>query len=242
MDNEFLSLLAVLSFPCKIVPHQADLQRTSLPQCSIRVLALSCPVGPVHCLEVARTIDNILFTVRWDKTGHWEWGDNQETGWLWTLHLLRSTLQLCSEISQRQMQRADSFLRMLLQKSSYGAYLVLKSQKICWNNLFSAVRLQHDVFPVMTEGQDDPFWGSSCLQCAITIVTQILSTTDERLMGFYVRYFDVQTETVGISLSCQWLHMRSLIFTLILIDRTSIIEPHTVLQFGDAKTEAIVAL
>ena len=132
---------AVLSFPPQIVPHQADLQRTSLPQCSIWVLALSCPVSPMHCLEVVRTIDNILVTVRWDKAGHWEWGDNQEAGWLRTLHLPSCTLQLCSEISQRQMQRADPFLPMLPQKSSYGAYLVLKLQKICWNSLFSAVRL-----------------------------------------------------------------------------------------------------
>lgn len=35
------------------------------------------------------------------------------------------------------------------------------------------------------------------------IITQILSTMDECLMGFYVRYSDMRKETVGISLSCQ---------------------------------------
>lgn len=68
------------------------------------------------------------------------------------------------------------------------------------------------------------------------IVTQILSTTDECLMGFYVRYSDTQREAVGISLSCQLLHMRSLIFTLTFMDRTSIVKPCTALQFGDEKT------
>lgn len=36
--------------------------------------------------------------------------------------------------------------------------------------------------------------------------------------------------------------MRSLIFTLMLIDRTSIIAPSTASQFGDEKAEAIAAL
>lgn len=38
---------------------------------------------------------------------------------------------------------------------------------------------------------------------ASVIVTQILSITDECLMGSYIRYSDMWKETVGISLFCQ---------------------------------------
>lgn len=60
---------------------------------------------------------------------------------LCTLYLPSCTLQLCSESSQRQVQRADSFLCLLLQKSTRGACFVLELQKISQNNLFGAVRL-----------------------------------------------------------------------------------------------------
>lgn len=74
------------------------------------------------------------------------------------------------------------------------------------------------------------------------ITTQGLSNRGECLMGFYVRHSNSQKETAGISLSCQCLHMRSLIFTLILTERTSITELLTALQFGNEKTETIAAL
>lgn len=51
---------------------------------------------------------------------------------------------------------------------------------------------------------------------ASVIITQILSITDECLMGSYIRYSDMWKETVGISLFCQRLTMTSLIFSLIL--------------------------
>lgn len=55
------------------------------------------------------------------------------------------------------------------------------------------------------------------------IITQGLANRGECLMGFYVRYSDTQKETAGISLSCQWLHMRGLIFTLILTEKTPLL-------------------
>lgn len=74
------------------------------------------------------------------------------------------------------------------------------------------------------------------------IITQRVSNRGECLMGFYVRHSDAQKETAGISLSCQWLHMRSLIFTLILTERTSIIELLMALQSGTEESGTIAAL
>lgn len=74
------------------------------------------------------------------------------------------------------------------------------------------------------------------------IITRGLSNRGECLMGFYVKHSDAQKETTGISLSCQWLRMRSPICTLILIERAFIIELLAISQFGDEKTETIAAL
>lgn len=125
MDNEYLTLFCcpVLSIPDCAPPSKLPGTQPATTQhlgAHTFLSRQSCAL-----LVVIRTIKNVLFT--WGEARQdMEWGDNQEAGWLCAQHLPSSSLQLCSEVSQKQKQRADPSQPVILHKSSYRACLVLK--------------------------------------------------------------------------------------------------------------------